>query len=41
MRFSNVRNVDSDSRQIVGVGKRFVALLWVRQIFEENGSYSE
>ena len=41
MRVSNVWNVDSDSRQIVGVGKHFVALLWVRQIFEENGSYSE
>jgi len=35
VRASNVQNIDSDCGQIVCVGRGFVALLWVKQIFEK------
>ena len=41
MGVSNVRHENCHPREIICVGKAFVAPLWVVQIFEKNMTYSE
>ena len=41
MSVANIRNVNSDARQIIGIGKGLIAALQIGQIIQSNNSYRE